>query len=332
MGGDNAPAAAVGGAIRFARAQPEHKVFLVGDEARLRPLLASGSAPANVELRHASESIDMTDDAIPAIRKKRDSSMRVGLELLKTGEVDAMVSAGHSGAMMAGALFVLGRLPHVERPAIGALLPGPPGTRGWLLLDAGANVQCRPTHLVQFAVMGEAYVQRRFGIARPRVALLSNGEEDTKGTDLTREALALLRRSDLNLVGYLEGKDLFLGMADVVVTDGFTGNVVLKTSEGTAMALVSRLRAELAGAPVWRKLGALLLRPAFEQVRQMGDYAEYGGAPLLGVHGVALIAHGRSSARAFHSALRAALETAQGGFMARVSERLDAAEGWLATG
>jgi glycerol-3-phosphate acyltransferase PlsX len=316
---------------------------LVGDQAQLEPLLRSGAAPSNVQIHHSTQSIEMGESAAAAIRTKKDSSLRVSFELLKAGKVDAMVSAGHSGAMLAGALLLLGRLDAVERPAIAALLPGRGDASqksslssdgGWLLLDAGANVQCRPNHLVQFAVMGEAYMRQRFverfQARRPRVALLANGEEDSKGTELTREVLQTLRRSDLDLVGYVEGKDLFSGLADVVVTDGFTGNVVLKTSEGTATALFERVRSEIDQLPWWRKWGGSLLRPAMRRVRQMADYAEYGGAPLLGVDGVALVAHGRSSAKAFESALKSALATAEGGFLKQVSERLESARAWNA--
>ena len=325
MGGDNAPAAAVRGAVLFARDYPQHEVVLVGDEARLR---AEGALPSNIAVRHASETVGMEDSAAAAIRGKRDSSLRVCFELLKAGEVSGIVSAGHSGAMMAGALLLLGRLKAVERPAIAAIMPGLRKQTPWLLLDAGANIQCTPEQLLQFAVMGEAYLRKRFAIQRPRVALLSNGEEESKGTDLTRAALAMLKKSDLDVMGYIEGKDVFNGKADLVVTDGFTGNVMLKTSEGTAMSLLSRIKQEVQAAPLWQRMMMPFLRPALNRVRQLADYAEYGGAPLLGVNGVALVAHGRSSPRAFKNALRSALEAAEGGFLEHVSERLRASVAW----
>jgi phosphate acyltransferase len=240
-----------------------------------------------------------------------------------------MVSAGHSGAVMAGALLVLGRVPGVERPAFAALFPAlRPGGR-CLLLDAGANVDCRPSQLAQFAVMGECYVRKLLGVERPRVAILSNGEEDSKGTSLTREASALLRRSDLRFTGYVEGKDIFSGDVDVVVTDGFTGNVVLKTSEGVATAMAGLIRAAIERSGISEKLGALLLKPTLAGLRRVVDYAEYGGAPLLGVKGVGIVAHGRSNARAIRSALNAALETARVDLREDLTRRIAQARSWL---
>ncbi|HYO54701.1 phosphate acyltransferase PlsX [Archangium sp.] len=331
MGGDHAPAAPVEGALLFAREHPEHEVVLVGDVARLRePLARAGGAPGNVRLHHASEVVEMEEHAISAIRRKKDSSLRVGFELVRRGEAEALVSAGHSGAVMAGALLVLGRIPGVERPAIATLLPALEGVGRCLLLDAGANVECRPVHLAQWAVLGTAYVRARLGIARPRVAVLSNGEEPSKGTSLTREASELLRASDLDFTGYVEGKDLFSGNVEVVVTDGFTGNVVLKTSEGVAAAVTGLLRSAIerrGGLP--EKLGARLLQPTFTGLKKMMDYAEYGGAPLLGIEGVGIVAHGRSSPRALQKALEAALQTAQAGLHTGLTRCIADAAVWL---
>jgi glycerol-3-phosphate acyltransferase PlsX len=327
MGGDHAPAAAVEGAVLFARELVQHQVVLVGDEARVRPLLKGAPLP-NLELRHASEVVGM-EDAATSIRAKRDSSLRVCFELMKAGDVQAVVSAGHSGAVMAGALLVLGRLRGVERPAIAALLPALKGGGRCLLLDAGANVECRPSQLAQFAVMGEAYVRAMLGVGRPRVALLSNGEEPSKGTSLTREAYRLLSKSDLRFVGYVEGKDIFSGDVEVVVTDGFTGNVVLKTSEGTATAVAGLLRSAIEKAGVGEKLGALLLGPTLAGLKKVVDYAEYGGAPLLGVEGVGIVAHGRSSPKAIKNALRAALQTAEARGHPALRESMGRAAAWL---
>jgi phosphate acyltransferase len=327
MGGDDAPTAPVQGAVQFAKAHPLHEVVLVGDAPALREALRRADPPTNVSIRHASEVVGI-HDAASAVRTKRDSSIRICFELAKAGEVAAVVSAGNSGAVMAGALLVLGRLQGVERPAIAALFPALRGRR-CLLLDAGANVECRPTQLAQFAVMGEAYVRRILGVVRPKVAVLSNGEEPSKGTALTREASALLRESDLDFTGYAEGKDIFAGELDVVVTDGFTGNVVLKTSEGTALGVVGLIRQAIDRSGLPERVGALLLKPTLVGLRKVVDYAEYGGAPLLGVAGVGIVAHGRSNPKAIANALRAALTNAQVELPLELQRALDRAHGWL---
>jgi glycerol-3-phosphate acyltransferase PlsX len=326
MGGDYAPAAAVDGALLFAKAYPDHQVILVGDEGRVREALA-GAEPPNISLKHATEVVEMDDHAGASIRKKKDSSLRVCFELIREGHADGMASAGNSGAVMAGALLVLGRLKGVERPAIAALFPSL-GANRCLLLDAGANVDCKPTQLAQFAVMGEAYVRKILGVTRPRVAVLSNGEEEGKGTALTREACALLRTSDLDFRGYAEGKDIFSGRIDVIITDGFTGNIVLKTSEGAAMGVAGLIRRAIARSGLSERLGALLLKPTLAGLKRVVDYAEVGGAPLLGVDGVGIIAHGRSSPKAVMNALRTALETAQAQLKDEMAARIAAAS-WL---
>lgn len=330
MGGDQAPGVNIEGSVLFAREHPEHEVVLVGDAARVREPLARADPPRNVILHHASEVVEMDEQASTAFRRKKDSSLRVGFELIRDGQASALVSAGNSGAVMTGGLFVLGRLPSIERPAIATLFPALRGGGRCLLLDSGANVDCKPTHLAQFAVMGEAYVRARLGIARPRVAVLSNGEESSKGTSLTRGASELLRRSDLEFVGYVEGKDIFSGEVEVVVTDGFTGNIVLKTSEGVAMGVTGLLRSAIekrGGLPA--KLGALLLKPTLVGLKKVVDYAEYGGAPLLGLPGVAVVAHGRSSPQAIQNALKAALHTARSGFQEELTRCVERAAGWL---
>ncbi len=330
MGGDHAPDAIVAGAVLFAQQAPSHQVILVGDEARVRPLLHGPSAKlANLSVRHASEVVEMDDHAVASIRKKRDSSLRVCFELIRQGEADAMVSAGNSGAVMAGALLVLGRVRGVERPAFAALFPALKGEGRCLLLDAGANVECKGSQLAQFAVMGEAYVRSTLGVARPRIGLLSNGEEASKGTTLTREALALLRKSDLEFLGYVEGKDIFSGEVEVVVTDGFTGNIVLKALEGSGMAFAGLIRTAVEKAGLSEKLGALLMKPTFAGFKKMVDYAEYGGAPLLGVDGVGIVAHGRSNPKAIKSALKAALHTAQAQLSVEIARAVQRAGAWL---
>ncbi len=330
MGGDHAPAATVEGALSFARAHAEHQVILVGDERRLRPSLPAGKPlPPNVALRHASEVVAMDEHASQAIRQKPDSSMRVCFELCRVGTADAIVSAGNSGAVMAGALLVLGRLPGVERPAFGALLPTLKGEGHCLLIDAGANVEVRASQLAQFAVMGDAYVRCVLGVAAPRVGVLSNGEEEAKGTELTREALALLKASPLGIVGYVEGKDIFSGEVDLVATDGFTGNIVLKTSEGTAMAVAGLIRSAIDKSGLSEKLGALLMKPTFAGLKKVVDYAEYGGAPLLGVDGTVVVAHGRSNAKAIHNALKVAAQQARSPMLAELKAAMARAQTWL---
>jgi glycerol-3-phosphate acyltransferase PlsX len=273
--------------------------------------------------------VEMDENAGASIRKKKDSSLRQCFELIKQRKASAMVSAGNSGAVMAGALLVLGRIDGVERPAIAATLPALKGGGQCLLIDAGANVECKPIHLVQFGVMGEAYVRKRLGVPRPRVAVLSNGEEEAKGTPLTRAALEILKRSDLHFVGYCEGKDIFSGEVDVVVTDGFTGNVVLKTSEGAAMGVTGLLRKAIGQAGLSEKLGALLLKPTFAGLKKVVDYAEVGGAPVLGVQGVGIVAHGRSSPKAIKNALRAALECAQVHLDEELTLRIQRSASWI---
>ena len=325
MGGDDAPAAPVDGAVLYAQERDRDEVLLVGQEPLLRELLSRHkNPPANLFVHHASEVVEMDESAVGSIRKKKDSSLRVCFELLKTGKADAAVSAGNSGAAMAGALFVLGRIEGVERPAIAALFPSLRGKGRSLLLDAGANVQCKPSHLLQFALMGAAYMRVVLGVANPKIGVLANGEEESKGTELTRDALALIRATNLSVKGYVEGKDIFSGEVDVVVTDGFTGNVVLKTSEGTAMAVASLLRTAVERAGVSEKLGALLLKPTFAGLQKVIDYAEYGGAPLLGVDGVAIVAHGRSTPKAIKNALAAAANTAGSSLKAELAKALEA--------
>ena len=330
MGGDHAPTSTVEGALLFSKEFPQHEVVLVGREASIRQVLSAGVLPANLTLHPAADVIGMDDAAGTAIRRKKEASLRVCFDLVRNGAADAVVSAGHSGAVMAGALLVWGRVEGVERPAFGTYLPWLTAKAGrCLLVDAGANIECKPSHLAQFAVMGDAYVRSTLGVSRPRVGVLSNGEEEGKGTELTREASALLRASGLHFVGYVEGKDIFSGEVDVVVTDGFTGNVVLKTSEGVAMGILGLVKAGIVGGGLSRKWGGLLLKPIFRNLRSRVDYAEYGGAPVLGVPKVAIVAHGRSSALAIKNALRAALHTVEVGLSDELERSFQRAQSWL---
>src|SRR5437870_5286546 len=307
MGGDLAPAATVEGALRAHR-ERGLDVVLVGDEPRVREeLRRHGAGAQEVRIHHASEVVEMDEHPGQALRKKKDSSIRVAFDLCKAGQAGAMVSAGNSGAVLAGGLFVLGRLDHVDRPCIGGSLPSLGSAGRAVLVDMGANVEVTPLQLVQFALLGEVYARRVLGVARPRVGVVANGEEEGKGTDLTRAAAAALkkRESGIAFSGYVEGKDVFSGDYDVIVTDGFTGNVLLKTAEGAVWAFAQLLKRQIAGS-IRATAGALLLKSALEQVKKRVDYEEVGGAPLLGVEGVGLIAHGRSSANAILNALSAA--------------------------
>jgi glycerol-3-phosphate acyltransferase PlsX len=310
MGGDHAPAAIVQGAIDAAR--KGQAVILVGPEDKVRAELerqrASWSLP--VQVRHAPEAVGMDEHPGQAMRRKRQNSIRVALELVRDGEASAAVSAGNSGAVMAGAMMVLGCTGEVARPAILSELPAAKGSP--VMLDAGANVDCKPLHLVQFALMGDVWARRVLGVSRPRVAILANGEEPTKGTAVTRAAASALERSSLRFQGYCEGRDLLSGAVDVVVTDGFTGNVALKTMEGTAQALSLMMR-EALRRNLPSRVGGALVRAAIDEVRRRVDWREIGGAPLLGVDGVTVIAHGASDRRAVGNAVARAADGARAG-------------------
>ncbi|HEX2656787.1 MAG TPA: phosphate acyltransferase PlsX [Polyangia bacterium] len=324
MGADGAPRVEVEGVVSAVRAH-EVSVILVGDEARVRRELESLGAADDprIQLRHAPEAITMDDAPSMAVKQKKQSSMRICFDLVKSKEADAVVSAGNSGAMMACGLFVLGRLPGVERPAIVTSLPTK--TSECALLDMGANVDPKATTMTQWAVMGSVYARLLHGKARPRVGLLSNGSEGHKGTSLTRETHQLLLAArgapvDFDYLGYVEGREVFRGDVDVVVTDGFTGNVVLKSVEGAAEVIVTMVREEIARAGWRAKLGAALMIKPLRVLKHRTDYAEYGGAPLIGVDGVALVCHGGSNARAIATAVNVAARFAQTGLGAETTD------------
>lgn len=305
MGGDRAPGAVVEGAVAAAN-ELGVEVLLVGQKEAVEQALAKCPAsPAHVEVVPASESVAMDESPSAALRKK-DSSMKVAFELMKRGEVEAVVSAGNSGAMMALGMFEMGKLPQVDRPAILVVIPTL--DKGTVIIDAGANVDCKPRHLLQFGLMGSVYAEQVLGIARPRVGVLSNGEEESKGNDLTRAASEQLSSSGLNYIGYVEGRDICDAKVDVVVCDGFTGNITLKTAEGVASFIVAVLK-EAFQQSLWSRLGYLLSRKSLRQAYSRLDHAEYGGAPLLGLEGVAIIAHGGSGPKAIKNAIRVAKET-----------------------
>jgi glycerol-3-phosphate acyltransferase PlsX len=306
MGGDYAPAVTIEGAIETVNDFEGIDVILVGDENSIkRELDSKRYLPNRISIKHASQVVGMDEAPAAAIRKKRDSSIGRAIELVKNGEADAMVSAGHSGVVMATALLFLRTSPGVDRPAIATIMPTLKAP--FVLIDAGANLYCKPENLYQFGLMGSAYCSAIFGRTEAKVALLSIGEEDTKGNELTKESFKLLKKADINFIGNVDGKDIFTGIADVIVCDGFTGNVVLKISEGLADAIVKILKREIAERSVGR-IAYLLMKSALISFKKKTDYDEYGGAPLLGINGTCIISHGRSTAKAIKNALRVAAD------------------------
>jgi len=322
MGSDKAPKPEIEGAILAAR-QLGIRVLLVGNEQQVRAELDRHRFARGlpIEVVHASEVITM-EDKVEAVRAKRDSSMKVGVRLVRDGKASGFVTAGNTGAAMATAKTTLGTLPGVDRPALAAVFPTALGT-GAMLLDVGANVDCKPNNLEEFAVMGEIYFRSIFGTAKPRVGLLSIGEEETKGNELTRESFQLIKQLPLTFVGNVEGRDLYNGEVDVIVSDGFVGNVALKTSEGVANLVRATLK-EALKATITRQVGALLSRSAFADFKKRLDHTEYGGAPLLGIKGVCIITHGSSNANAIKNAVRVASEFANSGVNAKIEKGLAA--------
>jgi glycerol-3-phosphate acyltransferase PlsX len=342
MGSDKAPDPEIRGAILACRSLPV-RIHLIGPEDRIRAGLraaARASLRRNelrsaadarnalrkfldelpIEVVHTTEWISMEDKAATSLRKKPNSTMRLGLKLVKEGIADGFVTAGNTGAAMATAKMVLGVLPGVDRPALASLMPTSSGQPS-ILLDVGANVDCKVHHLEQFAVMGNIYAKRMLGIERPRVGLLSIGEEESKGNELTREAFHALKELPICFLGNVEGRDIYNGNADVIVCDGFVGNVALKASEGLAKFIVAQLR-EALNSTVTAQVGALLSRKAFADFKKRLDYTEYGGVPLLGLRGVCIIGHGSSNDRAIFNGIRVAAEFAQAGVNATIEQEL----------
>jgi len=306
MGSDHAPHPEIDGALAAAR-DFGVQVILVGQPERVLPELKRcgwrGDGDRGIEFVEAAEVIGMGEPVASSVRRKKKSSLRVGTRLVKEGKADGFISAGNTGAAMATAKMVLGMLPGVDRPALAALIPTK-SEKPTLLLDVGANSECKPQHLVQFAIMGDAYSRAVLGTVGPVVGLMSIGEEEAKGNDLTKEAFPLLREmSSLNFMGNVEGRDVFSGAVDVIVTDGFTGNVMLKLSEGLTDAMLSMIKRELTASAV-TKAGAMLAKPAFRNIKKRLDYSEHGGAPLLGVRQIVIIGHGSSNSRAIRNAIR----------------------------
>jgi glycerol-3-phosphate acyltransferase PlsX len=321
MGTERAPKPEVEGAIQAARNYDIH-VLLVGRENQLQSELAqhpsAGGLPIHVV--NATEVIGMRDKAAQAMRAKRDSSMRVGLRLVRERRADGFVTAGNTGAAMATAKVVLGTLPGVDRPGLAAVFPTATGSAA-IMIDVGANVDCKPHNLEQFAVMGEVYFRSIFSKPRPRIGLLSIGEEETKGNELTFQAFHLLKALPINFMGNVEGRDVYNGNADVIICDGFVGNVALKVSEGVAQTVRYMLRESLKST-IASQVGSLLARNAFKDFKRRLDYSEYGGAPLLGVKGACIVCHGSSNANAVKNALRVAAECARAGIPRKIEHEL----------
>jgi len=317
MGGDNAPGEIVAGAVRAAR-ELGLRVALVGPPEPITVELAKhGGKPDTVTIVPASEVIEMDEQPAQAARHKKDSSIVVGLRMVKEGQAGAFVSAGNTGAVMAAAIMYLGRIKGIERPTLVALMPL--SGKLTVFLDVGANADCKPNYLLQFAQMASTYMERAWKVERPKVALLNIGEEETKGSSLAQQTYALLAKSGLNFIGNVEGRDVPTDVADVIVTDGFTGNVVVKTMEGMADFIMNQLRSAIKSRP-WYAAAGLALRPAFNRMRKKMDYREYGAGPLLGVNGLVFVGHGRSDALAIFSALRVAREAVQSGMLDALRE------------
>jgi len=323
MGSDHAPSVEVEGAVLAAH-EWGVRTLLVGQQDVLRHELSKHAHRGlPIEIVHASEVITMKDAPTQAFRKKRDSSVHVAARMVRAGQADGLVSAGNTGAVMATARFVLGTLASVNRPALAAPFPTSRGTVS-VMLDVGANVDSKAQHLEQFAVMGEIYYRAIFGTRRPRVALLSIGEEEMKGNELTREVYNRLKHMPLNFVGNVEGRDIFAGSVDVIVCDGFIGNVALKISEGLVEHSVKMLK-ESFQSTLSAQMGYVLSRRAYQDFKKKMDYSEYGGAPLLGVKGVSVIGHGRSNANAIKNAIRVANELARSKLNEKIEQELSAA-------
>lgn len=320
MGGDYAPSEIVKGAL-MATEEYDVRVLLIGDEARLRE--ETGES-ARVRIVHAADTIGMNESPVSAVRRKKEASVVKAVQMVKDGMADGVVSAGHTGATMAAGLLMLGRIAGVERPALVSIIPRPTGCT--VLLDVGANIDCRPGQLVQFAVMGSVFAEQGLGIVLPRVGLLSNGEERSKGNELNLATYPLLERAPVHFIGNVEGRDLFSGRVDVIVCDGFTGNIVLKAGEGLAKAFSDLIKQELTSNWMAKMSGAMAFR-TLRRIRDRFDYAEYGGVPLLGVNGVLVVSHGGSTARAIKNAIRTAADAARKGLVdslgAGISEALE---------
>lgn len=306
MGGDYAPEAIIHGGVEAARmGKGSYEVVMVGDEPIIQAYLSRHFRVHElpISIHHASQKIEMAESAMAALRKKPDASINVAMQLQKRQEVDAVISAGHTGAAMAAAMLCLGRIEEVKRPAIGSLVPHGQGVS--MLIDVGANVDCKPLHFLQFGVMGSIYMRNVLKIPEPKVGLLNIGEEKSKGSDVLQKAYKLLSDSRLNFVGNIEGRDVMSGEVEVLVCDGFVGNIVLKLAESINGVYSKTLKRKI-GKKVFSNIGAFLLKPTFDRLRRIYDYEEYGGAPLLGINGTCIICHGSSTPKAIKNAVKEA--------------------------
>ncbi|MFZ0389422.1 MAG: phosphate acyltransferase PlsX [Calditrichia bacterium] len=311
MGGDNAPQAPVEGALLYAKkTNNAHQLVLLGDKNKIDEEMSRLHYPdsGNIEVIHTTQIVEMHDQPTVALKQKKDSSMMKGLQLHQEGEVDAMVSAGSTGSQMVGSLFILGRIKEVHRPALASFLPTEGGVV--LLIDVGANVDCKPAHLLQFGQMGSIFIEYIYGIKNPRVSLLSIGEEKSKGNEAVLATYPAMAEKIPNFVGNVEGRDILHGKADVIVTDGFVGNSILKFAESVMSVFGSSFKRSL-GKNLFSLLGAFMVRHAFKEMRSSFDYQEYGGVPLLGVNGISIICHGRSTAKAIFNAIRVAVDMSE---------------------
>ncbi len=301
MGGDHGPKESVKGAEKAIKAFPDLEILLIGNEAEIKNHLTSAE---RITIIHTDEVITGEDEPVRAVRRKKNASMVLAAQYVKDGQADACISAGNTGALMAAGLFVVGRIDGIDRPALSPTLPTIDGN-GFVLLDVGANADAKPEHLYQYGLMGSVYAEKVRNIEKPRVGLLNIGTEDKKGNELTKQAFALLKDADFNFIGNVEARDLLNGVADVVVTDGFTGNMVLKTTEGTASALFKMLKDAMM-VDLKSKLAAAVLKPGLKELKNKLDYSEYGGAGLFGLKAPVIKAHGSSDANAFYNAIRQA--------------------------
>jgi len=320
MGGDNAPQCTVAGALEALRADAGLAVILAGDEQAISPLLGDcADVRDRLTVEHCSETITNHDAPVLAVRQKKDSAVVKGMLAVRDGRADGFVSAGSTGAVMAGGMFRLGRIDGIDRPALAPLLPN--GKDFFLLIDCGANVDCKPEYLQQFGIMGDAYMRRVRGLRQPRVGLLNIGAEAEKGNQLAKDTYPLLEKAPLHFVGNVEGRDVTNDVADVIVADGFDGNLILKFMEGVAGTLFGMIKKEMMGS-LRCKIGALLAKPAFRSIKKSMDYTEVGGAPLLGVKGAVVKAHGSSNGHAIACAVHQAVLMHQGGVAAAIEESL----------
>lgn len=319
MGGDNAPGAIVKGALQAAQEWPDIEIILVGNEASIEPLLNKGIS--NVRIHHAADVIAADDEPVKAVRRKKSASMVVAGRLVSEGAADAMISAGNTGALMATALLVVGRIEGIERPALAPMLPTTDG-RGVLALDLGANMDALPNHLLQYALMGSIYRNKVHGLDKPRIGLLNVGTEVMKGNELTKAAYPLLAEAPIHFIGNVEARDVLQGYCDVLVCDGFVGNILLKTMEGTVGTVFSALKTEFTRS--WTtKLAAAVLKPGLSRFKKRMDYTEHGGAPLLGINGLCLKGHGSSDANAIKNAVRQARTALQNRLVQAISMEIN---------